>query len=36
MAKAEDEQQAMKQLKENGMDALNPDLELENDLKQAI
>lgn len=33
MAKAKDEQQAMKQLKENGMDALKPDLELENDFE---
>ena len=33
MTKAEAEQQAMKQLKESGMDALSPDLELENDFE---
>ena len=33
MTKAETEQQAMKQLKENGMDALSLDLELENNFE---
>ena len=33
MSEAEAKQQAMKQLEENGMDALSPDLELENDFE---
>ena len=33
MTEAEAEQQARKQLEENGMDALSPDLELENDFE---
>lgn len=33
MIKAETEQQAMKQLKENGMDALRLDIELENNFE---
>lgn len=33
LTEAEAEQQARKQLEENGMDALSPDLELENDFE---
>lgn len=33
MTEAEAKQRAMKQLEENGMDALSPDLELENDFE---
>ena len=33
LTEAEAKQQAMKQLEESGMDALSPDLELENDFE---